>query len=337
MSEHFSLDNPKQRMREIMDRLSDQYGLAYIKCAVIKREDGEQCLYLADVKIQHRDDYPIKEKVQRYDNVTLAVVSLTLDELKTLLEDLDSGKINLKSLGRISAKNVFELIHCQISSRTHYAGYRDDWPSHGFRASLSKEEGPFKDLYRPLIKPGLPAYPNFFEACNVFFQHEQPPNHHEPIVINFLIPDYSARINVLEIAENQIWVSVERRELPLTDLAVQIFCTRPNGKHQNSEDLKLHACRVDGTEKVKFSADFVPDRVFTYLIAMPRRRAAPVTLIPSLFKSCSDQCKKSDRFKVFWFFPHLQDRRHSRENVRRKIERHVGLWRMSECRIQTEF
>ena len=54
MSEHFSLDNPKQRMREIMDRLSDQYGLAYIKCAVIKREDGEQCLYLADVKIQHR-------------------------------------------------------------------------------------------------------------------------------------------------------------------------------------------------------------------------------------------------------------------------------------------
>ena len=261
MSEYFSIDNPQQRMREIMDRLSDQYGLAYIKCAVIKREDSEQCLYLADVKIQHKDDYPIRETVQRYENVTLAVVPLTLDELKTLLEDLDSGKINVKSLGCINAKNVFELTHCQISSRTHYAGYRDDWPSHGFRTSLSKEEGPFKDLSRPLIKPGLPAYPNFFEACNVFFQHEQPPNQYEPIVINFLIPDYGARINVLEIAENQIWVSVERRELPLTDLAVQIFCTKPNGRHQNSEDLKF-----DGAEKVKFSAGFVPDRVFTYLI-----------------------------------------------------------------------
>ena len=260
MSEYFSLDNPKQHMHEIMDRLSDQYGLAYIKCAVIKREDGKQCLYLADVKIQHKDDYPIRETVQRYENVTLAVVPLTLDELKTLLEDLDSGKITLKSLGRINAKNVFEPTHYQISSRTHYAGYRDDWPSHGFRASLSKE-GPFKDLSRPLIKPGLPAYPNFFEACNVFFQHEQPPNQYEPTVINFLIPDYGARINVLEIAENQIWVSVERRELPLTDLAVQIFCTKPNGKHQNSGDLKL-----DGAEKVKFSAGFVPDHVFAYLI-----------------------------------------------------------------------
>ena len=121
MSEYFSLDNPKQRMREIMDRLSDQHGLAYIKCAVIKRDDDEQCLYLAGVKIQHKDDYPISETVQRYDNVTLAVVPLTLDELKTLFEDLDSGKINVKSLGRINAKNVIELTHCQISSRTHYA------------------------------------------------------------------------------------------------------------------------------------------------------------------------------------------------------------------------
>ena len=261
MSERFSLDNPKQRMREIMDRLSDQYGLAYIKCAVIKREDGEQCLYLADVRIQHKDDYPIRKAVQRYENVTLAVVPLTLNELKTLLEDLGSGKINLKSLGRINAKNVFELSHCHISSRTHYAGYRDDWPSHGFRASLSKEECPFEDLSRPLIKPKLPAYPNFFEACNVFFQHERPLNQDGPTVINFLIPDYSARISVLEIAENQIWVSVERKELLLADLAVQIFCTKPNGKHQNSEDLK-----IDGTKKVKFSASFVPDCVFAYLI-----------------------------------------------------------------------
>ena len=261
VSEYVSLENPKQHMHEIMDHLSDQYGLAYIKCAVTKREDGEQFLYLADVKIQHKDDDPISETVHRYKNVTLAVVPLTLDELKILLEDLSSGTIRLKPLGRINAKNSFEQTHYHISSRTHYAGYYNDWPSHGFRASLSKEGGPIKDPHVPLIKPKLPAYPSFFEACNVFFQHEQSPNQYDPIVINFLIPDYGARISVLEIAENQISVSVERKELPLKNLAVKIFCTKPNSKHQNSKDLKF-----TNTETVKFSADFVPDHVFVYLI-----------------------------------------------------------------------
>lgn len=259
MSERFSLKNPKQRIREIMDQFSAQYGSAYIKCIVIN-DGNEQYLYQADIKIQHKDDSPIKEKVQKYDNITLAIIPLTLDELGTLLEDLNSEKIRLKPLGYVNAQNSFDPSYWHIPSRTHYAGYRDEWPCYGFRTSLSKEIS-FKDLSRPLVKPELPPYPNFFEACNVFFRHEVHSTEHEPVNINFQIPNYSARINMLEIAENRISVWVDGKELSLSDLVVQILCTKPNGKHQHSGDL-----RFDGTEQIKFDVDFVPDHVFVYLI-----------------------------------------------------------------------
>ena len=259
MNESFSSKNPKQRMRELIQQFSDQYGAAYIKCAII--EEDERYLYMADIKIQHKCDVPVIEAIQRYENVTLATIPLTLDELEKLIVELDSGKINLKSLGHINAKNGFDPTYWHVSSRTHCAGYYDDWPNYGFRASLSNEEKPFRNISKPLIKSGLPAYPNFVEAYNVFFQQKQYSNHDAHGKIDFLIPNYDARINVLEITEKQISVSIERKKSSLSDLAVQIFCTKTSKKHKHSEDLKFN-----GTETVKFNTDFVPDHVFAYLI-----------------------------------------------------------------------
>ena len=258
MNESFSSKDPKQRMCELIRQFSEQYGLAYIKCAII--EEDEQYLYLADIKIQHKYDTPVRETIQKYENVILAIIPLTLDELETLIGDLDSGKINLKPLGHINAKNDFDPTYFHVSSRTHCAGYYDDWPNYGFRASLTGEKH-FEYISRPLIRSGLPAYPSLFEACKVFFQHGQSINQHTPIKIDFLIPNYGARIKILEITEKQVAVSVEMKELPLNDLAVQIFCTKTGDKHQHSGDLKFN-----GMEMVKFSTGFVPDHVFAYLI-----------------------------------------------------------------------
>ena len=265
MNESFSSENPKQRIHELIQQFSDQYGRAYIKCAII--EEDEQYLYMADIKIQYKCDVPVTEKIQRYENVTLATIPLTLDELEKLIVELDSGKINLKSLGCVNAKNEFDPTYWHVSSRTHYNGYYDDWPNYGFRASLSNEGKPFRNISKPLIKSGLPAYPNFLEACNVFFQHKQYSSQYTPVKIDFLIPNYDARINVLKITEKQISVSIERRKSPLSDLAVQIFCTKTNKKHQHSEDLKFN-----DTEMVKFNTDFVPDHVFAYLIDSKNNR-----------------------------------------------------------------
>ena len=210
--------------------------------------------------IQHKDDTAIKETIQDYEKIILAIIPLTLNELKNLIEELGSGQITLKSLGTINAKNGFHVGHQYISSRTHNSGYYYDWPCYCFRASLNSQEQ-FQGISGPVIKTGLPAYPSIFEACKVFFQHKETPTQHEPVRIDFLIPDYDARINQLDIEEKQISVSVEGKGLSLDDLVVQIFCKKSGNKHQHSEDLKF-----DGSGTVKLSADFVPDEVFVYLL-----------------------------------------------------------------------
>ena len=261
MNEHFSTKTPAQHMLETIRRFSAQYGLAYIKCAIIKDDDDdEQYLHFAEVKIQHKNDQLIEEKIQEYENIILAVIPLTLDELESVIKELDLGKINLKSLGRINAENGFEQSYEHVSSRTRYNGYYNDWPSYCFRASLN-EQKTFSKMSRRLIKLGLPAYPNFFEAFKVFFQPTQDLNHYNPTIVNFMIPNYDARISLLKIAGDQISVSVECKEISLGDLVVQIFCKASDVKYQHSGDLKF-----DDAGMIKFSADFEPNHIYVYLL-----------------------------------------------------------------------
>ena len=93
-----------------------------------------------------------------------------------------------------------------------------------------------------------------------FFQHREAPTQYDAVCINFLIPDYGARINELKIDGKEILVSVESRELAMDKLAVQILCKRRGNRYQHSGD--LGSC--DG--RLKFSADFAPNEVFVYLL-----------------------------------------------------------------------
>ena len=231
--------------------------MACVKCAIIKED--KPYLYLADITIRHKNDVPIETKIQEYDNVILAVVPLTLDELKAIVGDLKSGQIYLKSLGMVNAENNLEEHQNYVSSRTHYAGYYYDWPCRCFRAPLTRQN-PFPDMHNPMVKTGLPAYPNVFEACHAFFQHKEATTQYKPVCINFLIPDYGARIKELKIDGKEISVSVENKELVKDGLVVQISCKKYGDGYRHSEDLRL------SNGALKFDAGFVPDEVFAYLL-----------------------------------------------------------------------
>ena len=248
---------PMRILQNTINQFSDQYGMACVKCAIINED--EPYLYLADITIRHKNDTQIEEKIQEYDNIILAVVPLTINELKTLVGEMESGHMRLKSLGRINAENDLEGHHDYVPSRTHYNGYYYDWPCRCFTASLTRQ-APFPRMRDPVVKTGLPAYPNAFEACNAFFQHGMDATQYNPVCINFLIPDYGARIHELRIDGKEISVSVESKELAMDSLVVQISCKRRGNGYRHSEDLK------PGDDALNFSADFVPNEVFVYLL-----------------------------------------------------------------------
>ena len=279
MNQKFTSAGPIQMLQDTINQFIDQYGMACIKCVIIKED--EPYLYLADITIQHKNDTPIEEKIQEYDNIILAVVPLTLNELKTLVGEMESGQIHLKSLGAINAKNSLQNNHDYVSSWTHYNGYYYDWPCYCFRASLDKQD-PFRGMRDPIVKTGLPAYPNVFEACNAFFQHRETPTQYDAICINFLIPDYGARINELKIDGKEILVSIESKELVMDNLVVQILCKRRDNRYQHSRDLR------SGDGRLKFSADFAPNEVFVYLLDSKNDRRIDSKIFDPYHSSMTD-------------------------------------------------
>ena len=249
--------SPIRNLQDAISQFSDQYGMACIKCAIMKGD--KPYLYLADITIQHKSDISVEEKIQEYDNIILAVIPMALNELKVLVEELKSGQIRLKSLGAVNAECNLENRHDDTPSQTHRNGYYYEWPCRCFRASLTSQE-PFPDPYDPIVSVGLPAYPNIHEAIHAFFQHKDAPTQYNPICINFLIPDYGARIKELRIDGKDISVLVDCKELDVEDLIVQISCKKHGSGYRNSEDLRPS----DGMPK--FNAGFVPDEVYVYLL-----------------------------------------------------------------------
>ena len=259
MTNNFNSKDVVSELENHIRKFAIQYGSAYIKCAIIKKEN-ELYLYLADIKIQHKDDKPITETVHEYENIIFATIPLTIKELGKIIVELNSGKINLSSLKEINVKNGFNETYHHVSSRTYHAGFYYEWPCYCFRTSLNRDVI-MSDMHSPLIKLGLPSYPSSYDACDVFFQHEFASNQPSPISINFLIPNYDARIKTLEIADKRISIIIEDRETPLDDLSVQIFCKTTNIESQNSQDLK-----PDASGTARFTANFVPNTVFACLL-----------------------------------------------------------------------
>ena len=257
MDKESTLNSPIQRLHDLINQFSNQYGMACIKCAVIKRD--KLYLYLADITILHKNDTPVKEEIQEYDDIILAVIPITLHELNLLVKDLESGQINLKSLGVINAENTLGDRHDFVPSCTYYNGYYYDWPCSCLRASLTNQKS-FPEMNNPLVKIGLPSYPSGFEACHAFFQHKDAPTQHTPVCINFLIPDYRARINNLKIDGKSISVSVDNKEQIINNLIVKISCKKRGSGYKHSEDLR------PGSDTLEFSTDVIPDEVFGYLL-----------------------------------------------------------------------
>ena len=258
MGEESTSGQPIRILRDAMSHFPHRYGTACVKCAIMK-DDGELYLYLADITVLHKDDAPVEERVQVYDHVVLAVVSLTVGELETLVDNLESGQIHLKALGTVNAKNSLQDRSDWVPSRTHYNGYYHDWPCRCFRVILDNLKH-FSGMRFPMAKMGLPAYSNAFEACNAFFRHETAATQDYPVCVNFLIPDYGARIRELKIDGKEISVSVDSRELDMDGLVVQITCKRRGEGYRHSRDLE------PGGGTAKFSTDLVPDEVFAYLL-----------------------------------------------------------------------
>jgi len=217
---------------------------------------------MAKVNFTHNLDKPVKDTVYNYGSVILASYEMEPSEMLKIIENLSNRVIDIKDLKGIKISGGFQQDCYHIASRSWYAGVFNEWPFFFINFSCdSNSPIHFKEIYGHLTTPGNPPYPSFYEATRSFLNLEYTPNQNIPIGINFIVPDYRARIKTLEIAENEISITTERKEIKNEDLIAQFYCKKGEKDVYSSSDLKL-----DSSGTVKITIPFKPDNVYSYLL-----------------------------------------------------------------------
>jgi hypothetical protein len=237
------------------------YDKSRIK-AVLFREKESTYLYYADVNFLQKNDNSSKDEIHDYGNVVLINWHINIDELKEFINALGNGTIRIKNINDIKLSGAFDDDCLHISSRNRYAGVYNEWPFWFGRFSAAQNPSVhFSGMHDHLTALGHPAYPDIMEATQAFLNLEYSPNVNTPIGIMFKVPDFRARINTLEIAENQIKVTTEQREMKKEDLVVQLFCKKSEKNSHTSQDIEL-----DESGTAQYNLPFKPDFVEAYLL-----------------------------------------------------------------------
>ena len=228
--------------------------------AALFREKESTYLCLADVNFLYKNDSVPKDYVNDYGGVILTEYTMDLKDWQNFLKAIQSESIDILNIKGVKISGGFnkELYH--ISSRSKYAGVYNEWPF-WYLFYSAKQDVHYMGLYDLIASPGKPAYSNFFEAVRSFLKLEDNFNANTPVGIYVKVPDYRARIKTLEIAENQITVSIETRESSFENLIVQLYCKKGNNDFHPDSDLML-----DSTGTTRVSLPFVPDYVDVFLL-----------------------------------------------------------------------
>lgn len=228
--------------------------------AVLFREKESVYLCMAHVGFLHRDDAAPKDIMHDYGGVILAEYTLDTNEWSRLLNSIESTSIDMMSIKDVKFQGSFNQDCYHISSRTKYAGVYNDWPFWYVMCSANQNVH-FMGSNDLLASPGKPAYQNFYDAAKSFLKLDGGFNMNTPIGIYFKVPDYKARIKILEIAEKHVTVTVETRESKLGDLIVQLYCKKGKDSFHPDSDLFL-----DSNGMASLSLPFIPDFVDTILL-----------------------------------------------------------------------
>lgn len=253
--------NPLRFLLEKIKENSKWYDKARIK-AVLFREKDLTYLYDAEVNFLHKLDNILDDEIHDYGKAVLLTWKINIEKLIEFINTLSSGTVSIKDLKDIKITGSFTDSCYHISSRNRYAGVYNEWPFWLVQFSaVQNSQIHYMGMYENLTALGNPPYPNIMEATQTFLNLENMPNVNTPIGIAFKIPDYRARINILEIAETHISVTTEQRETKKENLVVQFYCKKGEKNAHPSTDMQL-----DENGTAELICPFNPDFVQVYLL-----------------------------------------------------------------------
>ena len=251
-----NLENVEQDLIEKVKANLDWYKDVVLLLVIVK-EKGKNVLYRGKATFRHRSEEDIPEITHDYGNVILARRIISHDEFFDLLKDLSSQEINIRDLKSLYVGKGFDHTVFHIPSKTHYVVVIYEWPSLVYHYPGDRNFN-VESKYNYLVKPTLPTYASLIDATNSFLNIKETYYDNQPFGIQFIVPDYRARIKSLVISENHLDIETECNEASFDDLILKLNC-----KNKDSEFIPND---IQIKDKTTINLPFVATEMYLFLV-----------------------------------------------------------------------
>ncbi len=217
----------KTRFLSLLESRRKMYGSVAVTTVLVK-ERAEWKNSFTIFEVRHRDDPPMEDKTHIYPNFTLAKRSISLDELAEIVEDLvTKGKLKIKDLPELAAEGYFSGLpyYQHVSSSDDV--FKLEWPSDGFTFDLKAKAGlPVE----PFVAIDAPLYPGPWEVVRLWTGVDVSRYNQLVGSVQFLLPNFSAKIQALRFASGILTVKIKPREIASNDIVGKLACEDFSGQ-----------------------------------------------------------------------------------------------------------
>jgi len=233
------------------------YGSVTVR-TVLTREQGEVRNTITLFEPRHKADASPEQKTYNYPYCTLALRTISLDDLVATVEDLVTrgrlkieGVTGLDATGSFSGLNYYEY----VASKDEI--FKFEWPANVFTFDPRNKGGLPRE---PFAASDAPLYPGPWEVVRLWTGLDISRHSIFQGCILFILPNFSARIEQLRLATEGLDVKVGVREIDRKDMVGKLFCEKFGGQvvQKNME--------FDG-DSITVPIGFVPDYWQVYLLS----------------------------------------------------------------------
>jgi len=254
MYEHIRNEVTQEFLIKKVKEISKTYGKALLKVVLFKAEDSIY-LYYGKINFLHKSEKESSNFSNDYGGIILVQWVIEIEKLLKFIESLSS---EFKS---VITKGGFAQEFFHVSSRYNFGGVFNEWPFWFSRYDCESSGAVhYQNAYDALTGTGLDPYPNLYEASKIFLNLDENPNENRPIGIQFIIPDYRARIKTVEIADTQVTISIESKETTIDNLLLQFYCSNDNDAHS------LKEVKIEQNDTAKITIPFEPKEGHIFLL-----------------------------------------------------------------------
>lgn len=245
-----------------VERNTHNYSKAQLRFVIVNDNNRSE-IYVGRIDFLARDAIA-KSQILDYGNVTLHQQVVEVGEGVKIIRSLAKREPIRVGNTDYTLEGDFDVPHL-VPSKKHWGYVKYDWPhTHSYYALRADTNIDF-GFYDSLVKPGLPAYPNFQGAISSFLDLSLQNYTTERRVI-IVIPDYRARITEVQLSDKKVTLEIDSKDSDILKNVIGKFYLVSGEKVYASDDVQVK------DNNVSCAPDFQPEIIGAYLITSTGER-----------------------------------------------------------------